>query len=247
MSGVGRLGRWLWAQAAPAFEGVDLGSAVIVIVAAAALLASRYHGEVGDFHGLFGGHLDALPGKPIQPYLYWFASSAVLYGLIPLGAVLLLPGERLRDFGVGLGDWKVGLGIAAVFFLVMLPLVALVSHTGAFEHTYPLCQGALKSWGLFAAYEVGYVLYFIAWEWLFRGFLLFGMYERIRGHAIWVTLIPFALMHVGKPEAEAFGAIVAAIALAVLAIRTRSFWWGALLHASVAFTMDLIIALRRIH
>jgi membrane protease YdiL (CAAX protease family) len=247
VSAVRRLGRWLWAPVAPAFEGVDVGSAVIVIVAAAALLASRYHGEVGDFRRIVGTHLARLPGQPILPYLYWFATSAVLYGLVPLVTVRLLPGERLRDFGVGLGGWRLGLSIAAVFYAVMLPLVLLVSHTRAFEHTYPLCQGALGSWGLFAVYEVGYVLYFVAWEWLFRGFLLFGMYERIGGHAIWVTLIPFALMHVGKPEAEAFGAIIAAVALAVLALRTRSFWWGALLHASVAFTMDLVIALRRIH
>ncbi len=66
-------------------------------------------------------------------------------------------------------------------------------------------------------------------------------------HAIWVQLLPFVLMHTGKPEIEAFASIVAGIALCVLALRTRSFWYGALLHAAVAGTMDLVNAVHQIH
>jgi membrane protease YdiL (CAAX protease family) len=49
-------------------------------------------------------------------------------------------------------------------------------------------------------------------------------------------------MHMGKAEPEALGSIVAGVALGVLALRTRSFWYGVLVHASVAVWMDLLSA-----
>jgi membrane protease YdiL (CAAX protease family) len=45
-------------------------------------------------------------------------------------------------------------------------------------------------------------------------------------------------MHLGKAELEALGSIAAGIALGVLALRTRSFWYGVLIHGVVAVWMD---------
>jgi len=246
----GRLERGLsrvLAPIRPAFAGVDLGSAVIAVVAAAVLVASHYHGNTGGYFRTFGHRLSGWPFEPLYDYLYWFVSSTVLFGVVPLLAVLLMPGERLRDYGVGLGNRRLGIGVAVAFYLVMLPVVLVASRTSTFAHTYPLDHDALRSPMFLLVYEIGYAMYFISWEWLFRGFLLFGMKKRIGNHAIWVTLIPFALMHTGKPELEAYGSIVAGVALAVLALRTRSFWYGAALHAAVACTMDVASAFGRLH
>jgi len=61
-----------------------------------------------------------------------------------------------------------------------------------------------------------------------------------------VQTLPFALLHTGKPEAEALSSVFAGVALGWLALRTRSFWWGALLHAAIAFAMDLCAAWSRL-
>ncbi len=45
-------------------------------------------------------------------------------------------------------------------------------------------------------------------------------------------------MHIGKPEAEVLGAVVAGLVLCYLAMRSRSIWPGVLLHSLVASTMD---------
>jgi membrane protease YdiL (CAAX protease family) len=50
--------------------------------------------------------------------------------------------------------------------------------------------------------------------------------------------MPFAVMHLGKAELETLGSIIAAIALGILSVRTRSFLYGALIHATVAIWMD---------
>jgi membrane protease YdiL (CAAX protease family) len=59
-----------------------------------------------------------------------------------------------------------------------------------------------------------------------------------RGPAILVQVMPFAVMHLGKAELETLGSIIAAIALGILSVRTRSFLYGALIHATVAIWMD---------
>ncbi|RMG20360.1 MAG: CPBP family intramembrane metalloprotease [Deltaproteobacteria bacterium] len=241
---MGRLRTWL----EESFAGTDLSSGVIASVTALVLLVSRYRGGVGGYHRLFGSAFSGHPFEPLYDHLYWFGASFVLYGLIPLGIVLLLPGERLRDYGIGLGAWRLGLKVTLLFAAVMVPLVFVVSRIEGlgFTRTYPLDPDAVRSWTFFWVYEPWYALYFVAWEFLFRGFLLFGLARRIGTHAIWVQLIPFALMHAGKPELEAYGSIVAGVALGILALRTRSFWWGAFLHAGIAACMDLVSAAARI-
>ncbi len=236
----------LWDEVRPTLSGMDLASFVIPISACVVLLLSRYHGGRGAFRRVIGDRLMEWPLAEIHPHLYWFGASFLLYGLIPLIIVLLLPREKLSEYGLGLGDWRFGLYLAAIFFVVMVPAVVVVSRLSDFATTYPLARGALNSWTHFGVYQGGYALYFVGWEFLFRGFLLFGMYKRIGNHAIWVQLIPFVIMHAGKPELEAYGSIIAGIALAMLAIRTRSFWYGALLHAAVATTMDVVASWNRV-
>jgi membrane protease YdiL (CAAX protease family) len=50
------------------------------------------------------------------------------------------------------------------------------------------------------------------------------------------------VMHLGKAEPEALGSVLAGVALGLLAWRTRSFWYGAGLHAIVAIAMDVLSA-----
>jgi membrane protease YdiL (CAAX protease family) len=242
-----RRGRaWLARGIGDTFDGLDAGAFVIVTVGCAALLLSRYHGTVGSYHRIFGRAFAGWPLEPVYDHVFWFVASLLCYGVLPVIAVLLLPGERLRTYGIGLGDWRLGLKVAGFFYAVMLPIVLVISRSESFAHTYPLDRDALRSWSHFWLYEPGYWTYFIAWEFLFRGFLLFGLHRRMGNHAIWVQLMPFVLMHTGKPEIEAFASIVAGVALCVLALRTRSFWYGALLHAAVAGTMDLVNAVHQI-
>jgi len=44
--------------------------------------------------------------------------------------------------------------------------------------------------------------------------------------AIWLQIIPFALMHVWKPEIEQLSTLVGGAVFGLLAWRTRSFLWG---------------------
>ena len=83
-----------------------------------------------------------------------------------------------------------------------------------------------------------------AWEFVWRGFLLFGLEEKFGYYAVLIQMIPFVILHNGKPYMETFGAIIGGIALGILAFRTRSFLYCVIVHIGVMFTIDLFSVLR---
>jgi membrane protease YdiL (CAAX protease family) len=84
----------------------------------------------------------------------------------------------------------------------------------------------------------------IAWEFIWRGFMLFGLEEKFGYYAVLIQMIPFLILHNGKPAAETFGAIVAGLALGILALKTRSVLYCIITHAGVMFSIDLVSTLR---
>lgn len=233
----------------------DLGGEPLVITAGACtvLIVSHYQCSTHFFRQMFGQDVSKHLAAPALPYFWWFGWSLVLYLAVPLFLSAVTRGSFTRRYGLGLGDWKAGLAISGLFLLVMLPAVYVASRFQTFSGHYPLAgQGAFTlkvpgkdqvSLGLFLLYELAYFLYFVGWEFLFRGWMLNGLLPRFgRGGAILFQTAPFVVMHLGKPELEALGSIIAGIALGVLALRTRSFWYGALLHGLIAVWMDVLAA-----
>jgi membrane protease YdiL (CAAX protease family) len=53
-------------------------------------------------------------------------------------------------------------------------------------------------------------------------------------------VVPYCMIHYGKPMPETLFAIVAGLVLGTLALRTKSIWLGVLIHISVALTMDIL-------
>ncbi|MFT3836719.1 MAG: type II CAAX endopeptidase family protein [Myxococcaceae bacterium] len=232
------------------------GEATVIMIASSALLVvSHYQGATGYFRVVTGTTFDTHPAQMVLSHLWWFCSALVLYMPLPLLIAYGTKGSFNRSYGLRLGDWRAGLKIAGLLLAVMLPAVFIASRLKAFEGQYPLAgpsaytlrpQGKPEqlSWTLFLVYEAGYMAYFIGWEFFFRGWMLNGLLPRFgRAGAILIQMAPFAIMHLGKAELEALGSIIAGIALGVLALRTRSFWYGALLHMAVALWMDCLVSI----
>jgi membrane protease YdiL (CAAX protease family) len=57
-------------------------------------------------------------------------------------------------------------------------------------------------------------------------------------------MIPFVLLHSGKPFIETFASIFGGLFLGYLALRTRSMFFGFMIHAIVLVTLDAIAFLR---
>ena len=183
------------------------------MLAALCLTVGYYQGSVPAGDAL-ARHLPPLgPLAPIAGPLCAFAASVLFYLLLPLGVLRAL-GEPLREYGLGPGRWRLGLGA--------LGCPARRDATGRARRgarcpPSPTTTRSLRPRAsrctLFVAYETGYVAYFVAWEHMFRAFLLVGLYRRIGLHAVSVTTLAFVLVHFGKPEAETLGSAVAGLVL----------------------------------
>lgn len=189
--------------------------------------------------------LGADPLFELYQYLYWFNAEFIIYFLLPLLVILLVHRRPLRGFGLGLGDWRFGLKVSALFYLVMLPILWVVSDMQMFQQVYPHAASVRSDWTLLLIYEAAFLLYFIGWEFIWRGYTVFGLAPHTGpAVAVFVQMIPFVILHYGKPLPETIGSIVAAIALGALSLRVRSFWYAVLIHWSVMFTIDLLSTLR---
>lgn len=186
----------------------------------------------------------------ILEFGYWVSWRVVGFFLIPLLVVLLLPGERVRDYGLsvkGLGDH---LWIYLVLFGIVLPAVIVVSYTPGFKSHYPFPWSGMTLTApvdgrLFVAWELIYALQFFSLEFFFRGFVLSALRRSMGAYAIFAMVVPYCMIHFGKPLPETLGAIVAGTVLGTLALGTRSIWSGVFIHVSVAWTMDIAALIQK--
>lgn len=74
--------------------------------------------------------------------------------------------------------------------------------------------------------------------------MLFGLEKKFGYYSVLIQMIPFVILHNGKPFLETIGAIFGGIALGILALRTRSFYYCVLTHIGVMYSIDLISSLR---
>ena len=177
-------------------------------------------------------------------YYYWFLGDFLVYFVVPVLIIWFLFKERISGYGLTAGDYRAGIKITLIFLIIMLPLIWIASSFSEFSQTYPHLASAKYSWKIFLIFETGMLVYMFSWEFIWRGFMLFGLKEKFGYYAVLIQMIPFLILHNGKPAPETFGAIIAGIALGVLAIRTNSILYCVLTHMSVMFSIDLISTLR---
>lgn len=165
----------------------------------------------------------------------------IMYLFFPLFSLFLLR-LRPRDVGWKWGKWQVWLRDSVFFYLVVFFVLYWASRQPSFRRVYPyLLLSRMGGGGFFLAQTIR-LLYMVGWEFLFRGYLLFG-FSRQAGNAVGIVVstIPFVLMHIGKPAAEIWGSVAAGVILSVLALRGCSFLPAALVHYSAAVTLDLLV------
>ena len=169
------------------------------------------------------------------------------FALLLIPAVLLARrglGLSWRDMGFGLGDWRIGLRIAvplSLAILVLVPLSAgLVGADSPLCRFYPLAPFAAESTPMYLAWEAFYLVYYVAWEGLFRGVIQLGL-SRYLGviQALLLQTALTTLLHAPNPEIETFAALAAGPVLGLLALRTGSIWYVLMIHFAAGAATDL--------
>lgn len=180
----------------------------------------------------------------ILSWAWWFGMQGITGFLIPVACLLVLFKRRAADVGLGVGDWRFALGVAAAYLPLVVVGTWVLSDGAAFQAQYPHFRPAAFDWSTFAIYEGLFLLYWIGWEYLWRGFVLFGTMHTLGYYAIFVQALPFAILHLDKPLPEAVLSLVGGVALGALVWRCRSFWIAVPIHAAQMIVLDFWCAMR---
>lgn len=198
-----------------------------------------------------------LPGVPWDHELISFAVGTLLLVAVPIAVVKLVFRERLEDYGLALpppGRRRVGGWVFGSLLVLSLPAFWGFAHDPEFQRLYPLYR-RFSGWGEFTAYEVAYVAFFVSIEFIFRGYLLFGLagtplgaagprFARERdlpGYALLIQMLPYTAWHLGKPTAELWGTLLWGLASGLGAWAARSIWPVVAAHWLLNVFMDASI------
>lgn len=219
-------------------------SFIILFMVPVVLTVWVYFGKQDNFAGFFP-YLEGRWNVDACMTLYEYLAAFFLMFCMPFLILKKGFGKSLRDYGLRLGDWSFGLKFVAIAG----PVVLLAAYVGSgqpdMQAEYPLTKSMMGNPGLFFFIEIFYILYYLGWEFLFRGVMVFGLETRFGAvAAVLIQTIPSAIVHIGKPPAESFGAILAGLVFGYLAVRTRSIFYPLILHAMVGIGTDLFVSLR---
>lgn len=188
-----------------------------------------YGSEIGVFH----------------QKIWWVGSIVLVYLIIPVLIIKFGFKQKLSDYGLTINNVHKDYPLYLLMLFVMLPIVYFASTTTAFQQRYPIFQPTeLPLFPVFIWWQIVYFVQFIAVEFFFRGFIIHGLKHRFGFYSVFISTIPYCLVHFGKPFGETIAAIFAGIVLGTLSLKSRSIVLGILIHYSVAITMDLFALYR---
>jgi membrane protease YdiL (CAAX protease family) len=176
--------------------GYDLNLIAVVSISTLVLVLHRYYPLDIDF-------------PSATKLIYWL--------LVPLAAGWLLFRDKPWDYGIRIGRWKPAIILTAAYLAAMSLILYAASKMPEFRSYYHMHVIDWPRWLL------KWALYMFAWEFLFRGYMLFGLEKSIGKSAIFVQTIPFVLLHIGKPFLETLASIPGGFIWGYMAYRTRSF------------------------
>ncbi len=177
----------------------------------------------------------------------WF----VFMMLVPVGfgipylVVRFVFHESIQDYGFSLGDVKAG----AIVMLILLPAYVLSPLASAYigtekYYTYLTEPGFLKPLSV-AFHAVSYAAFVFGFEFLFRGFLLFGLNKGMGEHAVgkWTAVVASAALSalclIGLPWIFPVSALLGGVPMGLLNVRLRSIVYAAFFHWNVGVWSDV--------
>lgn len=238
-------GEWQALRASVVGLSPNARRAAVVLVAATLLVL--LHLQIGN-RRFYRSTLDNVLGfadPEFGAWAWWFGMQGVLGFVVP--ALILLVGFRWtpRQAGLGLGDWKLAGGLALAYVPLVVVGTWVLSDGAGFQAQYPHFFPAKSDWGIWLAYEALFLFYWFGWEYLWRGFVLFGTAPAVGAPlAIVMQTVPFAILHAQKPPVEAYLSVLGGLALGALVWRCRSFWIAVPIHAAQMMALDFWASLR---
>ncbi len=169
----------------------------------------------------------------------------LFFFIIPSLIIKLYFKENLKDYGLNFNNVKKG----SIFISILLPLLIISlwisSKTAPFQKEYPLAKSIINNYKLFIGMEFLYLLYYIGWEFLFRGFIINGLKKYGILLPILIETVISTILHYTKPDGEIFLALIAGFILGYYAYKFKSIWFTIVIHFLTGILMDIFVIINR--
>ncbi len=154
---------------------------------------------------------------------YWI-SSFIYFAVLPILTTLIVLRKNPLDFGLRLGDYKLWSTYVIIFLFIAIPVLYYTSGLSLVQRYYAGGDFDLLR------YSMEMAVYMLGWEFLFRGYMLFGLKDKFKEGSILIQMIPFVLLHLGKPEIETISTIFTGLLWGYICYRGKSFWPAFIMH-----------------
>jgi len=200
---------------------LDIRATLVVITSTLLLMVDHYHRFIPS-----GSFNQSLTAKAVE--------RTVLYLIIPLLIIVLILRDKPSQYGFGFGNWREGLLWTTGAIVAIAPILYFSARTPAMVDYYVRSERSVAHVISISALDL------FGWEFVFRGFILFGLARVAGPNAIFLQAVPFALAHMGKPELETMSTIFGGAGFGFVAWRTRSFVYPWLIHCFVTIFVILV-------
>jgi len=205
----------------------------------------NYQGSPHFFLHYFNHTVQPLKAQAFSQYYQW-STAFFLLGIIPAFIVKLFFKERLEDYGLYPKRPLISLLIVVLGILFVTPLTFFGAKSPRFTAMYPLVKNAGQSPYLFFISAFFYFLYYIGYEFFFRGFLFMGTKDIIGDwEAMGVSLMATVLLHIDRPEGEMALAILAGIIFPIIVKKMKTLWPVILIHTYAGISLNYWILINR--
>jgi hypothetical protein len=167
-----------------------------------------------------------------------WVSSILYFALLPLLVIILILRHNPLNFGLHWGNAKFWLPHVIVTCLILTPILYFSSLMPEFQKYYR--QENFHFW----TYFLTQCALLMGWEYIFRGFLLFGLKDKFKETAIVIQMVPFVLLHLGKPELETISTIFTGLYFGWVCYRGQSYWPALIIHLFINIFFVTLINLR---
>jgi len=177
-------------------------------------------------------------GAPaLQLFMATKITGFVTMGLLPALLYVILFHNQLSVIGLGMGDsgkyWYLLAGLPVIAVMVSF----MTSRSPETLSRYPELRFSEWTPSRLLLSTLAWILYLFAYEFLFRGLLLFALcyaYGPVISVVINVAL--YSSFHLPKGAGETLGAILLGLLLCCCALLTSSFFLPFLIHTSLALS-----------
>ena len=242
--GIFSLFRIIWASIRNFFKekpGIIIVSSIILLMLwgnvgnlpLLKIVLPSWHGPGTDI----GNRPQIIPGIPWDNELISFWIGAFLLVIVPIIIIKTGFKQNLSDYGLGLppeNRRKLAWWVFLILTVLCLPAFLLSTGNADMKNVYPIYK-PFSSISSFLFYELCYFPFFIAIEFIFRGYLLFGLAGikdnetqsgnfKVYRYAILISMLSYTAWHLGKPVPELFGTLIWGLAAGASVYAVRSIW-----------------------